>query len=554
MTKPLHSAARSLACALACAALLTACGGGGSSSGVATATITAKDGELIVIDAGSSGLAAKTYTLVTNYGASYAVYRDIPTGRLIKVAPENDDFDTNLVYLQGTPAKFLVSLSAQVVGAPLGTYKEFACHSSAWTPAELNAISAKTASLPVCSFTFTIDEANRRATYANISLPALESGGKSVVISAAFSWPVPGLLGGSGGSGGGGTNTTTPAAPLAVLAPQVAPNQVALGGRAGVSLVDSDLYASVGSMLLNSKTLQVIQALTGPYAKLAIVSDPSDRKRYVMLLRTAEVSNPSQSSEYLCSGGTWSTSDLDTLLGETGVQATACAGDIQFVDTSTPTVIMNSVRVANRLSSLPATTVTAYLNTTTGSVNFQGFDKVAHLFQEEGLPSLGQLEITNSTGQRISNGIITVNSPQGTADSLAYRFVVSADGLTVDAVALYEENFPLIYMLRNSGNPQQFVISLLADPDGFVNVVCRSDSLSDTQAIAWLSDLSYNGYLPFSPPATPLEVCKGVSLDSATGRLRMNKTVLDKKQTFRRVTTVAHSATISANIKTTTPF
>jgi len=46
---------------------LTACGGGGDSG---SAGITAKDGELIVIESDTSTLPAKTYTLDTTYGAS----------------------------------------------------------------------------------------------------------------------------------------------------------------------------------------------------------------------------------------------------------------------------------------------------------------------------------------------------------------------------------------------------------------------------------------------------------------------------------------------------
>ncbi len=226
MEKARQSAAWSLASALACAALLTACGGGGDSGSV---TVTAKDGELVVIDAGSSGLAAKTYTLDLNYGTSYAVYKDIAIGRLIKVVPENDDFDTSLVYLQGTPSKFLVGLSAQVVGAAMGTYKDFGCRSSAWTTTELNAISAQAASLPVCSNTLTIDEANRRAAYANFSLPARESGSKAVVISATFSWPVPTLNAATGGGSGGGSISASPApAASPSISTSASPGHVAL--------------------------------------------------------------------------------------------------------------------------------------------------------------------------------------------------------------------------------------------------------------------------------------------------------------------------------------
>jgi hypothetical protein len=223
MKKPLQFAARGLASALACAALLTACGGGGDSG---TVTITAKDGELIVIDAGSSTLPAKTYTLNTTYGASYATYDDWSSLRLVSIEPENEDFDTSVTFVQGTPSKFMVFFNAQVAGAAMGTYKVFACRSDAWTADDLSGTTAF--SMPVCSTRITIDETNRRAVYTNLSLPAEEGGGKAMVISATFSWPVPipgSLLGGSGsGSGSASPAPATSATPsISTSPPPVAP-------------------------------------------------------------------------------------------------------------------------------------------------------------------------------------------------------------------------------------------------------------------------------------------------------------------------------------------
>jgi hypothetical protein len=241
-------------CSLTALALcaLTACGGG---SDKGSATITAKEGELIVIDAGSSGLAAKTYTLELNYDTSYAVYRDFSIGRLIRVLPENDAFDSSLVYLKGTPRKFLVSLSAEVVGAASGTYKEFACRSSEWTTAELKAISEFAATLPVCSNTITVDEAKRHVAYANISLPALESGGKAVVISATFSWPEPTLDPSLGGpdSGGGSVAVPGPAA-------QTTPPTPATGGSISIT----NATPTIGNASVTAAPLAPVMVVTAP--------------------------------------------------------------------------------------------------------------------------------------------------------------------------------------------------------------------------------------------------------------------------------------------------
>jgi hypothetical protein len=51
--------------------------------------------------------------------------------RLVTIEPENDDFDTSVTFVKGTPSKFMVLFNAQVAGAAMGTYKVFACRCAA---------------------------------------------------------------------------------------------------------------------------------------------------------------------------------------------------------------------------------------------------------------------------------------------------------------------------------------------------------------------------------------------------------------------------------------
>jgi hypothetical protein len=166
---------------------LTACGGGGDS---ASGNITAKDGELIMIDSGDSAVAAKSYTLETSY---QGVTRRSATsfGTVVEVYPENGAFDTSVAYLEGNPNKFLVGFWANATNN-----KTYGCRSSAWSGSELNAVAAllKDSSIPtspVCAQSPTIDPTNRRITYDNLRVPSDEGGTGAVVISANFTWPAP---------------------------------------------------------------------------------------------------------------------------------------------------------------------------------------------------------------------------------------------------------------------------------------------------------------------------------------------------------------------------
>jgi hypothetical protein len=229
---------------------LTACGGGGDSG------VTAKEGELIVIDAGSSTLTGKTFTLDTTYGRSYATVENTPVGALVTISPENINFDTSLSFVQGTPSKFIVFFNAQVAGADMGTYKVFGCRSNAWTTTELSFGTA--ASLPICGEGVTIDASNRRATYTNLSLPALDVGGQAMVISATFSWPVPvssaSLIGpGNGsGSGSGSFGPAAPATPIETLPPATSSVSANSGVTLGSNVTVVEAVAGGGSVAISA--------------------------------------------------------------------------------------------------------------------------------------------------------------------------------------------------------------------------------------------------------------------------------------------------------------
>jgi hypothetical protein len=193
--------------------VLTACGGGGDSG---SATITAKEGELILIDAGDSAIIAKTYSLDTTYGDA-ATSASTSIGTVITVYPENGAFDTGLAFLESNPAKFLVGFWANATND-----KTYGCRSSAWSQTELVALANAVGDQsiltePVCSQNVAIDVSNRRASYSNVKLPADDGGSGSVVLSATFSWPAP-LPGSLSGGSGSGVATATPVNPPALAA------------------------------------------------------------------------------------------------------------------------------------------------------------------------------------------------------------------------------------------------------------------------------------------------------------------------------------------------
>jgi hypothetical protein len=345
------------------------------------------------------------------------------------------------------------------------------------------------------------------------------------------------------------TPSPTPSQPLA-LTPKVGFGDVVLNEGPALRRVGEDRYASVGKLLVNGKALQVIQALTSPYARLSVVSDPSDRNRYLVLLRTAEFSTPTQTSEYLCAAGNWATDDVNTLLDTTGIQPAACKGDIQFTDSgSEPSVVINGLSVANRLSSEPSVTVTTYLGTKSGLVDFKGFDKANHLFQEAGQLPLGQLDITPTAGTGISQGSYTTRLAIASNGEPQMDSFVTSDGSTgIDVIPVYatEAFLPVITMAALSNAPDQFVL-FIQTADGRTNVACRSESLSEADANTYFFELFQQGQVN-TLPGSPLEACAGMSYNANTHRLRLKDTVLKQKVTVRGAVSVKNSAIVNANI------
>ena len=157
-------------------------------------TVAAAD-TLVLSGAGLSTVPVGTYPLTvvnTETGPVISQSMALSYGTLVVVYPENDRFDTGLVYVQEHPEKYSVGF---VTNLDAGS-KAYACRSKAWTQAELQELAeaANDPSLltqPICTKAITLDASKRNVAYSDV--PLLLSGDSSdqVVVSATFSWPVP---------------------------------------------------------------------------------------------------------------------------------------------------------------------------------------------------------------------------------------------------------------------------------------------------------------------------------------------------------------------------
>jgi hypothetical protein len=209
-----------LTLALAAAATLSACGGGGMSiadltsvrpQGTAAPTNTptvaptfgaaatpetiAAAGTLVLGSAGLSTVPAGTYVLGetnTETGPVVSQSFELSFGTLVIVYPANDNFATSLVYVQGTPGKHLVGF----VSNPSTEPNTYACRSNEWTQAELNELAEASnepglLTQPVCTKAITLDAAKRTVTYSDVPLVSANNSSDQVVVSATYTWPVP---------------------------------------------------------------------------------------------------------------------------------------------------------------------------------------------------------------------------------------------------------------------------------------------------------------------------------------------------------------------------
>jgi hypothetical protein len=212
-----------LALAMASAATLSACGGGGMSISDLTAvrsqgtavtpaptntvtmaptfgatavaeTVAAAD-SLVLVSAGLSTVPTGTYVLIdtnTDTGPVVSQSMDLSFGTLVIVYPANDKFDTGLVYVQGQPDKYIVGF----VSAPESGVKTYACHSSTWTAVELTELAEASndpsvLTQPVCTKAITLDANKRTVTYSDVPLVSGSDSSDKVVVSATYSWPMP---------------------------------------------------------------------------------------------------------------------------------------------------------------------------------------------------------------------------------------------------------------------------------------------------------------------------------------------------------------------------
>jgi hypothetical protein len=339
------------------------------------------------------------------------------------------------------------------------------------------------------------------------------------------------------------------AQPLA-LKPLVALGEVILssdlqGGSPKQKTATADPYSSGASFQLNGKALQVTQALTGADARLAVVSDPSDRARFLVLLRLNDPSNPTSTRDYLCAGGTWRSTDLDSLFGISGMVAPPCEGGIEFAgNDNAPRLILNQVKVPFRMGSAPPATVTAYLDASLGAWPFYSYADTYGLFVESGLPPFGTLEISGTNG-RISQNIYT----QGTEPAM--KTVTLADGQKLEiSPVVTDDGGTAMTLVRLANTPEQFLLYMA--PDAQTTASCRASNMSDEKATLILRELALMGGYATVAPAGAVDVCVGASYSPSSGRLRLTDTVLTHKSRSVRnpiTITVTTQATVQANLK-----
>ena len=169
---------------------LTACGGGGSASSgndkpnEPAATPSQQLSNALAINGGDTTLATGQYKLDTSYeGASST--QNVDGDELEEVDPKNAALDSQFIFAQAHPAKFAVLL------APSSGQMEdvFACRSSAWSDAEIAQLNQSIHSqVPLCPDSISIDTARHQISFSNLLLPSLLQAGKSIKLSANFSW------------------------------------------------------------------------------------------------------------------------------------------------------------------------------------------------------------------------------------------------------------------------------------------------------------------------------------------------------------------------------
>ncbi|MBI5926117.1 MAG: hypothetical protein HY836_11010 [Aquabacterium sp.] len=166
-------------------AVLTACGGGGAGSDP-SATPSQVD-NYVSVDGGNSSVPAGRYALDTSYkGVSRLFVFDVDT--IEAVAAESSALDMSLVYSPSHPEKFAIIFGADesVITAA------FVCRSSAWTTVEVQEFEATIkAPVPLCPKNILINTATRHVAFTGLMLTSADQSGKTVTISADFSWLPP---------------------------------------------------------------------------------------------------------------------------------------------------------------------------------------------------------------------------------------------------------------------------------------------------------------------------------------------------------------------------
>lgn len=177
---------RATSCALFFSIVLSACGGGGNSDQPEPSAKPASLSNALSVDGGNSAVAVGQYPVDTSYAhASGTLVYD--EDQLEIISPESSAFDAGFIFSQSHPDKFAVFF-ADGSGESATI---FVCRSGSWSAKEVAAIDEEfpeAASVPLCPSGITIDPAAHSIKFSGLVIPSLSPMGKSVTLSADFSW------------------------------------------------------------------------------------------------------------------------------------------------------------------------------------------------------------------------------------------------------------------------------------------------------------------------------------------------------------------------------
>lgn len=288
---------RALACAFT-VLTLSACGGGGGGGSDPQAK-PSQQSNVLSVDGGDTTVPSGRYTLDTNAAeASYTLTYDVDQLEEIDPDPESVPFFSAFLFSQSHPAKFAV-IFADKSRSFDGV---FACRSAAWSAKEIQTLDNQlTVPVPLCPSTISVDPSTHRISFSGLKVPSATNAGKSVTISADFSWVLQ-------------------------------PGHATITLETGSTVVPAGLFQLDGgggsSTTLGGIDLGVTEVHTSsPVVTLYYPQGRGDK----FLLTGSAITSPSRMQEtYACVSRAWTAAEVQRLQADLGGTLTACPSSVSF--------------------------------------------------------------------------------------------------------------------------------------------------------------------------------------------------------------------------------